>query len=67
MSIKIVSISVSAHAYLEVPHEIWLGVVTCEVVVEEAPIGLALDSLASFPQHDRFRLVIFLLGETRGR
>lgn len=34
-----------------------------EVVVEERPVGFALDSLSPFPQHDRFLILLLHNGD----
>lgn len=48
--------------YLDVPDEIWLGMILIEHIVKKRPIQFGFDALATFPQHDWSILVLVELG-----
>ena len=47
--------------HLEVPDEVRLGMVAVELVVEQLPVGFALDTLTMFAQNDQLLLRCLLL------
>ena len=47
--------------YLEVPNEVRLGVVAAELVIEEFPVGFALDALSMLAQNNQLLLRRLLL------